>query len=90
MFYHRFYQKIRYLELQINLSISVTNLPLNSGWLNHIHPDGASTRITYGVFNLAHRKGSEMATPLSPGEVFDVEFSPDQIAYRVPAGHKSE
>ena len=29
-----------------------------------------------------------MATLLSPGEVFDVEFSLDQIAYRVPAGHK--
>jgi putative CocE/NonD family hydrolase len=23
--------------------------------LNHIHPDGASTRITYGVLNLSHR-----------------------------------
>ena len=23
--------------------------------LNHVHPDGASTRITYGVLNLSHR-----------------------------------
>ena len=56
--------------------------------LNHIHPDGASTRITYGLLNLAHRKGFGMATPLVPGEVFNVDFSLDQIAYRVPAGHK--
>ena len=56
--------------------------------LNHIHPDGASTRITYGVFNLAHRNGFDIATPLTPGEVFNVDFSLDQVAYRVPAGHK--
>ena len=30
-----------------------------------VHPDGASTRITYGVFNLCHRNGSEMPNPCS-------------------------
>jgi hypothetical protein len=56
--------------------------------LNHIHPDGASTRITYGVLNLAHRIGFDKSAPLVPGEVFDVDFSMDHIAYRVPAEHK--
>ena len=56
--------------------------------LNHIHPDGASTRITYGVLNLAHRNGFETASPLEPGARIDIEVALDQIAYRVPAGHR--
>src|SRR5690606_5095942 len=32
-----------------------------------VHPDGASTRITYGVLNLPHRSGHEFPEPVSPG-----------------------
>jgi hypothetical protein len=56
--------------------------------LNHIHPDGASTRITYGVLNLAHRHGHEAPKSLIPGKTFEVEFNLDHIAYQVPAGHQ--
>ncbi len=56
--------------------------------LNHIHPDGASTRITYGVLNLCHRDGSEHPAPLSPGKAVDIVLSLDHIAYRVPKGHR--
>ena len=56
--------------------------------LNHIHPDGASTRITYGVFNLAHRDGHEVPKALIPGEIYEVVFNLDYIAYQVPAGHQ--
>lgn len=52
-----------------------------------VHPDGASTRITYGVFNLCHRHGHDRPEPLVPGEAIDVSFKLDDIAYRVPAGH---
>ena len=52
-----------------------------------VHPDGASTRITYGVLNLCHRHGSENAQPLVPGEAVTMSFKLDDIAYRVPAGH---
>jgi hypothetical protein len=56
--------------------------------LNHIHPDGAATRITYGVLNLAHRNGHDAADPLTPGTPADITIDLDHIAYRVPAGHR--
>ncbi|MGJ8546895.1 MAG: CocE/NonD family hydrolase [Sulfitobacter sp.] len=56
--------------------------------LNHIHPDGASTRITYGVLNLSHRAGSADPAPMPPGETQEITLDLDHIAYRVPRGHK--
>ncbi|MFC6689081.1 CocE/NonD family hydrolase [Jhaorihella thermophila] len=56
--------------------------------LNHVHPDGASTRITYGVLNLSHRDGHAEPAPLAPGRVHDIALDLDHIAYRVPRGHR--
>ncbi|MDF1717498.1 MAG: CocE/NonD family hydrolase [Antarcticimicrobium sp.] len=56
--------------------------------LNHVHPDGAASRITYGVLNLAHRDGHGAPCPLEPGQSYDIAVPLDQIAYRVPAGHR--
>ncbi|WP_415402278.1 CocE/NonD family hydrolase [Tateyamaria sp. SN3-11] len=52
--------------------------------LNHVHPDGAATRITYGVLNLATCLGR----PLVPGQRESVTLALDHIAYSVPAGHR--
>jgi hypothetical protein len=56
--------------------------------LNHIHPDGASTRITYGVLNLSHRDSATNPQALVPGQSYDITLALDHIAYRVPKGHK--
>jgi hypothetical protein len=56
--------------------------------LCHLHPDGASTRISWGVLNLCHRTGHEAPAALSPGQSVTVEIRLDDIAYRVPAGHR--
>jgi len=56
--------------------------------LNHVHPDGASTRITYGVLNLSHRDGPAEPKPLVPGEAHEIDFALDHIAYRLPKGHR--
>jgi uncharacterized protein len=56
--------------------------------LNHIHPDGASTRITYGVLNLSHRNSAAEPQPMQPGVPEGVSFALDHIAYRVPKGHR--
>ena len=56
--------------------------------LNHIHPDGASTRITYGVLNLCHRDGHEVSSPLPLNEAITTTLNLDQCAYTVPAGHR--
>ena len=56
--------------------------------LNHVHPDGASTRITYGVLNLSHRDGHAAPLPPEPGQTHDIDLTLDHIAYRVPKGHR--
>ena len=56
--------------------------------LNHVHPDGASTRITYGVLNLTHHASHVDPTDLEPGQEIEVTLSLDHIAYQVPAGHR--
>ena len=56
--------------------------------LNHVHPDGASTRITYGVLNLSHREGHAAPVPLPVGAPVEVTLDLDHIAYRLPAGHR--
>lgn len=56
--------------------------------LNHIHPDGASTRITYGVLNLAHRDSHATPQALTPAQEYEVTLDLDHIAYRVPKDHK--
>ncbi|MDE3238778.1 MAG: CocE/NonD family hydrolase [Paracoccaceae bacterium] len=56
--------------------------------LNHIHPDGAATRITWGVLNLSHRGGHASPEPLVPGTEVEVTLALDHIAYRLPEGHR--
>ncbi|MFC4671190.1 CocE/NonD family hydrolase [Seohaeicola nanhaiensis] len=56
--------------------------------LNHVHPDGASTRITYGVLNLSHRDSHAAPHVLTPGETVEITLDLDHIAYRLPAGHR--
>jgi uncharacterized protein len=56
--------------------------------LNHLHPDGASTRITWGVLNLTHRTSHADPEPLVPGQEVEVSLSLDHIAWRLPKGHR--
>jgi putative CocE/NonD family hydrolase len=53
-----------------------------------IAPDGASTLLTRGLLNLAHREGSEKPEPLVPGQRETVHVSLDGIAYALPPGHR--
>ena len=52
-----------------------------------VHPDGSSTRITYGVFNLCHRDGHDNPKAIKPTLPMTVTFKLDDIAYQLPAGH---
>ncbi len=53
-----------------------------------LRPDGTSALITHGVFNLTHRASHAEPEALVPGKAFDITFALDQIAYRLPAGHR--
>lgn len=53
-----------------------------------VFPDGTSAFVTHGVFNLTHHASHAAPTALTPGAEIEVRFALDQIAYRVPAGHR--
>ena len=52
-----------------------------------IRPDGASSRISFGVLNLCHRAGHEAPDMLEPGRWYQVTMLLDDLAQAVPAGH---
>ena len=53
-----------------------------------VAPDGASTRATYGVLNLAHRFGHEDLRPMTPGERTSVRVQLNDTAYAFLPGHR--
>jgi putative CocE/NonD family hydrolase len=53
-----------------------------------VTPDGASTLVTRGVLNLAHRDSHAEPSPLEPGRRYEVGVRLNAIAHRFPAGHR--
>ncbi len=53
-----------------------------------VHPSGASTRISYGVLNLAHRESHEKPAPLTPGQRYRICLQLDDAGYSVAPGHR--
>ena len=53
-----------------------------------VHPDGASTRVTYGVLNLTHRESHEHPTALEPGRRYKVRIQLNDVGYAFPPGHR--
>jgi uncharacterized protein len=56
--------------------------------LNEITPDGASTRITYGLLNLTHRESHEYPEALVPGKRYRVTVQLNDIAHAFAAGSR--
>lgn len=53
-----------------------------------LRPDGTSAFITMGVLNLTHREGHDQVVPMQPGVPLEVTLALNDIAYRLPAGHR--
>jgi hypothetical protein len=53
-----------------------------------VAPDGASTRIAFGVLNLSHRESHEHPAPVVPGERMVVRVQLNDAAYTVRPGHR--
>ena len=53
-----------------------------------VAPDGASTRVTYGVFNLTHVNGPEKPIKLVPGKRYAVRVPLSDTAYSFIRGHR--
>jgi uncharacterized protein len=56
--------------------------------LNDVAPDGSSTRVTYGLLNLAHRDGHEDPSPLEPHKSYTVAVRLNDVAHSFATGHR--
>lgn len=56
--------------------------------LADVAPDGAATRVAFGVFNLTHRSGHESPQPLEPGTRYRVVIPIKPVAQRFEAAHR--
>lgn len=56
--------------------------------LSDIAPDGEATRVSYGILNLNHHRGSDDPRPLEPGEKLTVSVPLNGMAQSFPAGHR--
>jgi predicted acyl esterase len=72
-----------------NLSFSVDKpVALVAVRLNSLWPDGASSRISYGVLNLCHRESHEHPSKLEPGRRYSAKIKLDDIAMHIPKNHR--
>ena len=53
-----------------------------------LRQDGTSALIAHGFLNLRHRDGHDRALDMPQGEIVEVEVVLDQVAYRIPRGHR--
>ena len=53
-----------------------------------VAPDGASTLITYGIFNLKLRNGREQVSDVAAGEPMDVKVRLNDTGWRLKRGHR--
>jgi len=53
-----------------------------------VAPDGASTRISYGLLNLTHRNGHERPLALVPGERITVTVQLNDVAHAFAPGNR--
>jgi uncharacterized protein len=56
--------------------------------LNDVFPDGASTRVTYGVLNLTHRESHENPEPLVPHRRTEAVVRLNDIAHSFAVGNR--
>ncbi len=72
------------LELELSCDAPVAMLAVR---LNDLSPDGASTRVSYGLLNLTHRDGHESPEAMIPGDRYRVTVRLNDVAHRFVRGH---
>ena len=56
--------------------------------LCEVFPDGAATRISYGILNLTHRNSHEVLEALEPGKTYDIALKLCDIGHRFGQGNR--
>ena len=73
------------LDLQITVDKPVAMVAAR---LSDVRPDGAATRVTYGLLNLTHRDSHADPAPLEPGRGYQVRIPLNGVAQRFSRGHR--
>ncbi len=73
------------VEIEFNVDKPVASVAIR---LNDVWPTGEVSRITYHLQNLCMRNSREHPTALNPGQRYTMKIKLDDIAWRVPEGHK--
>ncbi len=73
------------LDLEFSVDKPVAHIAVR---LNDVWPTGEVSRITYHLQNLCMRDSRENPMPLEPGKHYRMKIKLDDIAMRIPKGHK--
>jgi len=71
------------LDFSVDRPVAAVAVRLNDVW-----PSGEVTRITYHLQNLCMRESREKPTLLEPGKRYRMKIKLDDIAWRIPKGHR--
>ena len=71
------------LELQSDTEMAMVTVVLSD-----VMPDGAATRVSYGMLNLTHRDSHEEPTLLEPGKTYRVQVKLNDCGHRFELGQR--
>jgi putative CocE/NonD family hydrolase len=74
-------------SVQLDLSVSEPVAQV-AARLSDVAPDGAATRVTYGLLNLTHHAGTDTPEPLEPGRRYRATVQLNGVAQAFPPGHR--
>ncbi|MFJ3207912.1 CocE/NonD family hydrolase [Streptomyces flaveolus] len=73
----------------VELDLSVAEpVAMVAARLSDVHPDGAATRVTYGLLNLTRRDSTEEPESLEPGRRYRATVHLNGVAQSFPPGHR--
>jgi uncharacterized protein len=73
------------IDLEFSVDKPVAHIAVR---LNDVWPSGEVSRITYHLQNLCFRDSRETPTALNPGQRYTMKIKMDDIAWKLPKGHK--
>ncbi|MFF8395644.1 CocE/NonD family hydrolase [Streptomyces sp. NPDC016172] len=74
-------------SVELDLSVSEP-VALVAARLSDVSPDGAATRVSYGILNLTRRDSTESPEPLEPGRRYRATIPLNGVAQAFPPGHR--
>ncbi|MFE7898147.1 CocE/NonD family hydrolase [Streptomyces sp. NPDC057424] len=74
-------------SVELDLSVSEP-VAMVAARLSDVSPDGAATRVSYGILNLTRRDSTESPEPLEPGRRYRATLPLNGVAQAFPPGHR--